>query len=307
MLQIKNTLGGGKPEGLYAWKKYEYIPPPNPYLSFLGNEDFTLKTYNTTANWDGTLEYSTDTTTWNTWNGTEISSSGNNLYLRGTGNTVITGSSSKYRLVFTGTDSLKVTCKGNIENLLDYQTVESGEHPSMADYCYACMFQNCTSLTTAPELPATTLSKNCYQQMFYGCTNLITAPELPATTLTEKCYRTMFSNCTSLTRAPSLPATTLDMNCYSYMFHNCSSLATLPALPATTMRDNCYEYMFQNCTKIKLSATQTGEYQTEYRIPTTGTGTLAAFALSNMFASTGGTFTGTPQIDTTYYTSNTVV
>ena len=23
MLQIKNTLGGGKPEGLYVWKKYE--------------------------------------------------------------------------------------------------------------------------------------------------------------------------------------------------------------------------------------------------------------------------------------------
>lgn len=25
MLQIKNTLGGGKPEGLYVWKKYSYI------------------------------------------------------------------------------------------------------------------------------------------------------------------------------------------------------------------------------------------------------------------------------------------
>lgn len=37
-----------------------------PYLSFIGNEDFTLKTYNTTKNWDGTLEYSTDKTIWNT-------------------------------------------------------------------------------------------------------------------------------------------------------------------------------------------------------------------------------------------------
>ena len=25
MLQIKNTLGGGKPEGLYVWKKYEFM------------------------------------------------------------------------------------------------------------------------------------------------------------------------------------------------------------------------------------------------------------------------------------------
>ena len=24
MLQIKNTLGGGKPEGLYVWKKYSF-------------------------------------------------------------------------------------------------------------------------------------------------------------------------------------------------------------------------------------------------------------------------------------------
>ena len=39
--------GGGKSSGLYVWKKYEYIPP---YLSFIGNEDFTLKTYNTTKN-----------------------------------------------------------------------------------------------------------------------------------------------------------------------------------------------------------------------------------------------------------------
>ena len=34
------------------------------------------------------------------------------------------------------------------------------------------MFQGCTSLTTAPELPATTLVSNCYNNMFQGCTNL---------------------------------------------------------------------------------------------------------------------------------------
>jgi hypothetical protein len=51
------------------------------------------------------------------------------------------------------------------------------------DRCYSGMFQYCTSLTTAPELPATTLASYCYNQMFYGCTSLTTAPELPATTL----------------------------------------------------------------------------------------------------------------------------
>ena len=261
------------------WSLEDLIPPP--YLSFLGNEDFTLKTYNTTKNWDGTLEYSTDTSTWSTWDGTEISSSGNKLYLRGTGNTVITGNSSNYRFVFTGTSALKIACEGNIENLLYYETVSAGSHPTMADYCYYYMFEGCASLTTAPELPATTLTENCYGGMFSSCTSLTTAPALPATTLAEYCYQNMFYGCTSLT--------------------------TAPALPATTLTNYCYFNMFNGCTNIKLSTTQTGEYQTAYRIPKSGTGTTAINALNNMFGNTGGTFKGTPSINTTYYTSNTVV
>ena len=324
--------GGGKSSGLYVWKKYEVIP----CLSFIGNEDFTLKTNNTTKNWDGTLEYSTDATNWNTWNGTEISSVGNNLYLRGTGNTKITGSSTNsidYKFVFTGTDALKIACKGNIESLLDYETVSAGGHPTMANYCYASVFLGCTSLTTAPALPATTLTDNCYDGMFYGCTSLTTAPELPATMLTDDCYMSMFQGCTSLTTAPELPATTLAERCYAYMFGDCTSLTTAPELPATTLATDCYGgmfygctslttapelpattlaiycygSMFRGCTKIKMSSTKTGEYQTAYRIPKSGTGTTASDALTGMFASTGGTFTGTPEINTTYYTSNTVV
>jgi hypothetical protein len=34
------------------------------------------------------------------------------------------------------------------------------------------MFRGCTSLVTAPELPATTLSERCYYNMFYGCSSL---------------------------------------------------------------------------------------------------------------------------------------
>lgn len=34
------------------------------------------------------------------------------------------------------------------------------------------MFDGCTSLTTAPELPATTLAASCYSFMFKNCTNL---------------------------------------------------------------------------------------------------------------------------------------
>ena len=296
--------GGWSDGALYTLK---FGPKPPAYLSFLGNEDFTLKTNNTSKNWKGTLEYSTDTTTWNTWNGTEISSAGSKLYLRGTGNTKITGNSPNYRFVFTGTSALKIACEGNIESLLDCMTVSAGGHPTMATYCYSSMFQGCTSLTTAPSLPATTLAERCYNGMFYGCTSLTTAPDLPATTLTERCYYGMFRNCTSLTTAPELPATTLANYCYAGMFHGCTALTTVPELPATTLADYCYRIMFNRCTNIKLSTAQTGEYQTPYRIPKSGTGTTATDAFENMFGGTGGTFTGIPEINTTYYTSNTVV
>ena len=282
---------------------------PLPYLRFIGNEDFTLKTGNASKNWDGALEYSTDTKTWNALNGTEISSSGSKMYLRGTGNTKITGSSPDYKFVFTGTNALKIACKGNIENLLDYETVSAGGHPTMADYCYRYMFDGCTSLTTAPALPATTLAGYCYNSMFYNCTSLTTAPALPATTLASSCYDSMFYGCTALTKAPELPATTLAYYCYASMFDGCTSLATAPELPATKLVPSCYQSMFNGCTNIKLSTTQTGKYQTAYRIPKSGTGTLAPNALVNMFVGTGGTFTGQIKINTTYYlsTSNTVV
>lgn len=251
-LSVKNTLGGGgNPEGSYVWKKYE--PTPDPYLSFLGNNEFRLATYNKTKNWDGTLEYSTDTTTWNTWDGvTEISSSGNNLYLRGTGNTVITGNSSDNSFCFVSiyeSGSLRISCEGNIENLLDYETVAAGNHPLMGSHCFAYLFDYSSHVVNSPELPATTLAEGCYAGMFRYCSNLLTLPELPATTLA----------------------------------------------------DGCYTNMFQNCTSICVSSTQTGKYQTIYRIPTSGTGTVGTNSLTDMFIGTLGTFTGTPEINMTYY------
>jgi len=42
----------------------------------------------------------------------------------------------------------------------------------LAQYCYAFMFSNCSSLITEPELPATTLVEGCYSCMFYGCRSI---------------------------------------------------------------------------------------------------------------------------------------
>ena len=265
---------------------------PTDSILFAGEtSDFTLKA--TYKEWNGTVEYSTDKNTWNTWDGSEIPSVNKKLYLRGKNNTTFyTTKGVKFVL------SANAGCYGNINTLLDY------ENPpiSVRKNCYRSMFLSCTSLTTAPELPATKLESRCYFNMFYGCTSLTTAPELPATTLKYGCYYSMFQGCTSLTTAPELPATTLANDCYCYMFQRCTSLTTAPALPATNLGEYCYQSMFYGCTGLKISATQTGEYTTAWRIPSTGE--IAAEATdwnTYMLNGTGGTFKGDPSINTTYY------
>ena len=135
---------------------------------------------------------------------------------------------------------------------------------TLANGCYNCMFQGCTSLTTAPELPATILTTNCYRYMFQGCTSLTVMPELLATTLADYCYASMFSGCTSLITALELPATTLVDYCYNQMFYSCTSLTTAPTLPATILADYCYDQMFYGCTNLTtapvLPATTLADY-----------------------------------------------
>lgn len=285
----------------------KYLPIPfkpkgESYLTFSSPNEFTLAVKNG-GGWDGALEYFASNETWATWDGADTLSAVYNggeyvLYLRGIGNSVITGGSS-WDLV-----GIDIKCIGNIENLLDYATVESGNHPIMGDNCYREMFNNCTSLTQAPNLPATTLAAGCYWDMFDGCTSLIKAPALPATILKDNCYSNMFQFCRALTQPPALPATTLADDCYSLMFSHCDSLTQVPDLPATTLAYQCYSNMFKDCISLKLSSTKTDEYIQEYRIPSSGNGVTAMAALYGMFDGTGGTFTGEPSINTTYYLSS---
>lgn len=239
-------------------------------ITFTGEtSDFTLKATN--KEWNGTVEYSTDHNTWTVWNGSAISSVDKKLYLRGSGNTKFFRSGGAQFVL-----SAKAGCSGNLNTLLEYSNPPTS---IPAAYCYTAMFRYCTNLTTAPELPATTLANSCYQEMFNGCTSLTAAPELPATTLVDYCY--------------------------SSMFRGCKSLTTAPALPATTLERYCYNFMFKDCTSLKVSATQSSEYPTAWRIPSSGT-ILSEPASwnSNMLSGTGGTFTSNPSINTTYYVEN---
>lgn len=121
------------------------------------------------------------------------------------------------------------------------------------------------------------------------------------------CFYALFLSCTSLVTSPKLLATILTQRCYMSMFQWCSNLETLPKLSSTAVQAYSYNSMFTGCSKIKVSTSQTGEYQTEYRLPFVWSGTAGTGALTNMFRSTWWTFTWTPSINTTYYTSNQLI
>ena len=200
-----------------------------------------------------TLVYSTDGRKWlsfdanNSTTPVTLKKAGSRVYFRAGsgGNAAMANGTGAYR---------KFTCSGycaasgNVMSLLDAEDEEKSSLSSNGVFCK--LFEGNAYLTSAPTLPATTLTDYCYSYMFDGCTSLTTAPALPATTLAIQCYYRMFASCSSLTTAPALPATTLQNYCYSYMFSGCMSLTTAPALPATTLAIQCYYRMFASCTSL---------------------------------------------------------
>ena len=92
------------------------------------------------------------------------------------------------------------------------------------------MFYNCWSLTSAPELPATTLARYCYSGMFYT-TSLTRAPDLPARTLSEYCYQLMFAYCRELQHVKCL-ATDISANaCLEKWLEDVASTGTFIKAP----------------------------------------------------------------------------
>lgn len=160
------------------------------------------------------LEYWVDDNSrWIVWqpdnngNRSLVLSAGQRMYVRNTSETQTrfsTNGSNYYNFVFSGT----VEAHGNINSLL---CKNAKSVTTLTDACYRALFQSCTSLITAPYLPATTLANSCYYSMFQGCTSLTKAPELFATTLAPYCYQYMFHGCSSLqeirTRMTNISAT----------------------------------------------------------------------------------------------------
>lgn len=170
-----------------------------------------------------------------------------NLRLRGKNKTGTFLSSLNATISFT--EKEPVSCKGDIRTLIDWENYATADTESAR---FSKLFEGCSVLISAPDLPSKNLSNNCYFRMFMGCTGLTTAPALPATVLANTCYESMFYGCTKLTAAPTLPATVLAESCYSSMFYGCTSLENAPELPAEKVPYKAYNNMFNGCTSLEV-------------------------------------------------------
>lgn len=127
-----------------------------------------------------------------------LTSVGDAVYFRAgtTGQSALATDSSNYHK-FTISGDISCGATGvDMSYLLSRNSIS--ESTQLPDYAFYGLFNGCSALQNAPELPWTTMGEGCYGEMFKGCTSITTSPELPATTLATGCYNEMFYGCTSL-------------------------------------------------------------------------------------------------------------
>ena len=222
-----------------------------PYLEFKSSTPMTITP--NYANAGVTLQYSLDTVTWTNISAKGVTPSRNVIYFRGraTGTkSLSTVANVSNAWVFTGASNLEVN--GDITMLLQDTLGGMVRDIPLGANAFALMFRLCTSLTTAPRLPSTTLADSCYSAMFIGCSSLITPPALPATTLVSNCYNNMFSGCTNIKlsttktglyvngyRVPTVGTGIDDYNTMFNMFINTGgTFADVPTINTTYYTEN---------------------------------------------------------------------
>ena len=239
----------------------QYVFPQE--LCFTAEEAGSTVQLNKVGNpYDAALEYYTTMgTTWQPYTFGEtitLANEGDRVYFRNASDDLAMGFSRGFMNDYYQFDmSGSIAASGNVMSLLDKTSkstsfpYDDGDYTTPEDFNYFVnLFSGCSSLTSAPELPAIKLTPYCYMWMFKDCTGLTQAPELPAMALSDWCYGGMFDGCTGLKQAPALPANTMQANCYASMFRGCTGLTEAPELLAMTLAGGCYSQMFSGCTKL---------------------------------------------------------
>ena len=187
--------------------------------------------YKTTGDW---MPYTANTVI-------NLSHAGDKIQFQNT-NQALSTTTSNYAY-FQG-NTKKISASGNVMSLVNYIDYCPN------NFCFYRLFANCTSLITAPELPATTLASYCYKETFKDCSNLINGPSsLPATTLASNCYEKMFSTCKKMITNYDLPALTPAYQAYYNMFSNCWQMTSCK-IHLTTLINKAAHSMFEGCKKL---------------------------------------------------------
>lgn len=151
------------------------IEPEPDYLCFTSIGESCVRTignrktiYNTTYTQHNSLNYKINDGEWQSLKGNPstlmsedvILHDGDKMYVTGNWSTTAVPTQVYTRIYIHG----NVACSGNIMSLANFNTIPS-------EYQFYNLFQG-SDITTAPDLPATTLTKGCYSKMFYNCSKL---------------------------------------------------------------------------------------------------------------------------------------
>lgn len=149
------------------------------------------------------------------------------------------------------TDLLEVVDSGNMSGVSNMSSTFSG-CTSLISVCpmnvrltkLSRMFQNCSSLVSAPFITISNAGSYC-DYIFDGCTSLTSVPLLNTSSFSTPNY--MFRNCSSLTTVPAFNLS--GVTGASSMFEGCTSLSTVPALNLSRAR-NGLGGMFKGCSSL---------------------------------------------------------
>lgn len=259
------TLVGGTAYDI----KFNASSDDNPFLTFQSSSDFTIQTTTgTSSEWDGLIEYSTDTLTWNLWTGSSISSVNHVLYLRGEENSHLShADDATGRWVVSGNN---ISIYGNVETVFDYDEVSRGNHPMTAGGALGYWFwvdDGIVPIIRAPSFFVTSLPNASLVGAFAKC-NLINEIDLRTveTIQTASLYsfssaHTYFStNLISIADNAFVEPTAGTVSTFTYNLHyeftdnDAPSFTVSNAIPAGSSKGTVTSNIYTDNTSIKNAA-----------------------------------------------------
>lgn len=189
-------IGANKAKEVYVWTTKVRPTIYNwPELCFTANTAWSTVALN--KKWSPsavTLEITTDGSwsTYTIWDVITLNNVWDKVFFRNTStsNTYFTiDINNYYKFVMTWS----IAWSGDITSLIN-----KNRTIAIPNTCFYYLFWDCTSLTTPPELPATTIGIQCYTYMFRNCSNLEALPSLPSTQILKQSYAAMFYNCSKI-------------------------------------------------------------------------------------------------------------